>query len=246
MLEHSLYISVGSIILSLSVVTFFIYSHYQRVISKSVYIDDLEKKLHTLEKSISETMDIMTLEPLLKKELTKILGVKGAYLQMYSESHDTGFFPVVREYFQYFHDERVLENSEETISLIEDEFLKERLQQSIPEDIAYIFPIFSTSGFHIGNIILSEKIDSEVYFQDEIEFLKEFSFFVEIHLKYIRTYTLMHEFSKILDEKVDTKTIAYNNLVNRQKEFIQVISHEVRSPLTSAIFQVESAIENLE
>ena len=56
----------------------------------------------------------------------------------------------------------------------------------------------------------------------------------------------MHEFSKILDEKVDNTTIAYNNLINRQKEFIKVISHEVRSPLTSAIFQVESAIENLE
>lgn len=84
------------------------------------------------------------------------------------------------------------------------------------------------------------------YIKDEVEFLKEFSFFIEIHLKYIRTYTLMHEFSALLDEKVDTKTIAYNNLINRQKEFIKVISHEVRSPLTSAIFQVESAIESLE
>ena len=56
----------------------------------------------------------------------------------------------------------------------------------------------------------------------------------------------MHELSKVLDEKVDNKTMDYNNLLNRQKEFINVISHEVRSPLTSAIFQTETIIESLE
>ena len=96
----------------------------------------------------------MSLEPLLKKELPKILGTKSAYLQMYSESDNVGFFPIVREFFQYFRDERVLENSAVFFEEMEDQFLKEKLEQILPKDIAFIFPIFSTSGFHIGNIIL--------------------------------------------------------------------------------------------
>lgn len=246
MLEYSLYISVGSIILSLIVVTSFIYSHYQKVLQKNAYIDGLEQELHALEKSITETTDLLTLEPLLKKELSKIFHTKIATLEMYREWENPDFFPLIREYFQHFHGEWVFENTEVFLREIEDDLLRDALERLIPKDIALIFPIYSTSWFHIGNLILWEKWTTDEYIPDEIEFLKEFTFFVEIHLKYIRTYSLMHEFSKMLDERIDNKTIAYNNLVNRQKEFIQMISHEVRSPMTSAIFQVESAIENLE
>lgn len=245
-MEHTYIISGISIILSLVVVTVFIAIHYQRVLEKNAYIDELEQKLHTLEKSISETIDLITLEPLLKKELMGIFGAKTALLAMYHEWEDIWYFSAIREYFRISGWEGVFENSEDSIDAIGEESLKEKLKRSLPSDIAYIFPIYSTQGFHIGNLVLWEKFSWASYMKDEIEFLKEFSFFVEIHLKYIRTYTLMHEFSNLLDEKVDNKTIAYNNLLNRQKEFIKVISHEVRSPLTSAIFQVETSIESLE
>jgi signal transduction histidine kinase len=48
-----------------------------------------------------------------------------------------------------------------------------------------------------------------------------------------------------LDKKVDEKTIEYNNLINKQKEFISMISHEIRSPISSAIFQSDSMIDDL-
>jgi len=39
-----------------------------------------------------------------------------------------------------------------------------------------------------------------------------------------------------LDKKVDEKTIEYNALINKQKEFIAFVSHEIKNPVTNAIF----------
>ncbi len=216
-MDESKIIIVTSIILSLSFLSYIFYSLYRKMIRKSNYIDALEKNLHKLEKSISETTELISLEPLLKKELMKIFDTKLAYLQMYNESENMGFFSVVRDFFHEYPEYWYFENSEELYSEIEDKEFRKKLEGIVPENISYIFPIFSTQGFHIGNLLLWEKNSWDPYLSDEIEFLKEFSFFVEIHLKYIRTYSLMHELSKVLDEKIDNKTIDYNNLLNRQK-----------------------------
>ena len=56
----------------------------------------------------------------------------------------------------------------------------------------------------------------------------------------------MEDLSKNLDKKVDEKTLAYNDLINKQKEFISMISHEVRSPIGSTIFQIDSLIEEID
>ncbi len=49
-----------------------------------------------------------------------------------------------------------------------------------------------------------------------------------------------------LDKKVDEKTIEYNDLINRQKEFISVISHEIKAPITNAVFQSDGILDDLE
>ena len=38
----------------------------------------------------------------------------------------------------------------------------------------------------------------------------------------------------------------YNSIINRQKEFIEVVSHEVRTPLASALFQTECLEDDIE
>lgn len=42
------------------------------------------------------------------------------------------------------------------------------------------------------------------------------------------------------------KTIEYNDLINKQKEFISEISHEIKSPIASAVFQSDSIIYDVE
>jgi signal transduction histidine kinase len=94
--------------------------------------------------------------------------------------------------------------------------------------------------------MLGTKIFGDFYSIDEIALLEEFSFFLENHLKYIDTYSSLQDLSLNLDKKVDDKTIEYNDLINRQKEFIALISHEIKSPLSSAIFQSDSILHDLD
>lgn len=59
-------------------------------------------------------------------------------------------------------------------------------------------------------------------------------------------YHEIMDLSHNLDKKVDEKTIEYNELLNRQKEFISIISHEVKAPISNAIFQADSMIDDME
>ena len=42
------------------------------------------------------------------------------------------------------------------------------------------------------------------------------------------------------------KTIEYNNLISKQREFISMSSHEIKTPVMSASFQVENFLEDIE
>lgn len=79
----------------------------------------------------------------------------------------------------------------------------------------------------------------------EMEVIKEFLFFLEHHIKYIKSFEKIRELWVHLDKKIDEKTIEYNNLINKQKEFIAMISHEIRSPVASAIFQADSMLDDM-
>jgi len=46
-----------------------------------------------------------------------------------------------------------------------------------------------------------------------------------------------------LDKKVDEKTIEYNTLLTKQKDFIRYLAHEIRNLLTNAIFLADSLQE---
>lgn len=62
----------------------------------------------------------------------------------------------------------------------------------------------------------------------------------------METYALLQDVSINLDRKVDEKTIEYNDLINKQKEFISVISHEIKGPITNAVFQSDGLLDDLE
>jgi len=63
---------------------------------------------------------------------------------------------------------------------------------------------------------------------------------------YIDIYTKINYLTIDLDKEVDKKTIEYNNLINKQKEFISIASHEIKTPIMSASLQVESIVDDIE
>lgn len=54
----------------------------------------------------------------------------------------------------------------------------------------------------------------------------------------------IHNFSESFERKVDDKTIELNTALSKQKEFISVISHEIKAPIANAIFQIDSIIDD--
>jgi signal transduction histidine kinase len=70
-----------------------------------------------------------------------------------------------------------------------------------------------------------------LYTKEEVEILQDFCEFLVSHLKYMETYKKIQDLNLNLDKKVDEKTMQYNNLINKQSDFISMASHEIKSPL---------------
>lgn len=87
---------------------------------------------------------------------------------------------------------------------------------------------------------------SEAYSAEEAAELRKFALFLELQLRNMSAHEKLQDMNVNLDKKVDEKTIEYNDLINRQKEFISVISHEIKAPITNAVFQSDGILDDLE
>ena len=126
-------------------------------------------------------------------------------------------------------------------------FNKELVLKELPEDAFLVLPLFNRArSSNTGIVILGVKPFGDSYSSKEIEVIAGFLLNLEIHIKYIHTYEQINELTINLDKKVDEKTIEYNNLINQQKEFIGLISHEIKSPIANAIFQADSLLDDIE
>lgn len=114
------------------------------------------------------------------------------------------------------------------------------------DDPFLCIPISDQGITTIGLLILGRKKYSGFYSKKEVEFLYDFTHILSIHMKYIETYNQLEDISRNLDRKVDEKTIEYNTLISRQKEFIATLSHEIKAPLTSALLQIDNLSADIE
>ncbi len=121
----------------------------------------------------------------------------------------------------------------------------EKIIRSEISDKSYlIFPMYDNKNNLIWYLSIGKKPFKDHYYNEEINILMDFKLFLEWHLKYLDIYKKIHELSVNLDQQVDKQTIEYNQLINKQKEFINVISHEVKWPIASSIFQIDNIIDD--
>ncbi len=125
-------------------------------------------------------------------------------------------------------------------------FDKNIIKKELNKNISIIFPLFNNQNMLVGILELWHKPFKEQFYSEEIKIIREFVDFLVWHLKYIWTYSKLEELNLTLDKKVDEKTIEYNELLNKQNEFIGIVSHEIKTPLSTCIFQVDSLIDDID
>ncbi len=117
----------------------------------------------------------------------------------------------------------------------------------MPEEAFLAIPIpDSDASGTVGILFLGTKPFGDFYSDREIRLLENFAFVLGLLVRQIATNERLRDLSANLDRKVDEKTMEYNDLINRQKEFISVISHEIKAPIANAIFQADGLLEDLE
>ncbi len=205
---------------------------------------ELKNKVRKLEKNISFLTYFPDLERYLRTEIKGIFKTSFCQLQIFPVQENKND---VQKYFENSLTDKIFINDIVFIEENKNRFHKDTFLSWLPKESFLVLPIFDTDGnTNIGIFIVGVKSFGDFYTIDEIDVLRDFVSFLELHLKYIRTYELLQDLSINLDKKVDEKTIEYNNLVNKQKEFISVISHEIKSPIANAIFQADSIIDDVE
>jgi signal transduction histidine kinase len=207
--------------------------------------DSLKKQLQSLKNDLSSTKSLDDLNRELSGGMTRIFKTK------YSQIHLGANNIHIAELTRFF-----IKNRKERIFLKDLIFIEEKkrlfnskkLLQELPDEAYLAFPLFdhTIDNQSFGVCILGVKPFGDAYSWEELEILQEFMLTLELHLRYIDTYSQLRDLTVHLDQKVDEKTFDYNQLINRQKEFIHLISHEIKSPIANAIFQIDSILDDLD
>ena len=121
----------------------------------------------------------------------------------------------------------------------------EKIKSQINRESYIIFPLRNNVWELIWFFELWKKMYLENYYSEEIDIIKGFVNFLSSHLKYVEIYSSINYLNLNLDKEIDKKTIEFNNLINKQKEFISVASHEIKTPIMSSSLQIESIIDDV-
>ncbi|MBX9809447.1 HAMP domain-containing histidine kinase, partial [Candidatus Gracilibacteria bacterium] len=195
-----------------------------------------------IKQNISSTTSIPTLNKITQSSICSIFNTNTSKIVLLQDNSN---FPELITYFSRSIGEKIFINDIVFIEENKSKFDKNIIRQEVDSSTMLVFPIFKSESEIIGLFFIGKKPFGDFYTIDEISALLSFVKFLGLHLKYISTYTKIQEYSMTLDMRIDKKTIEYNDLINQQKEFISMISHEVRSPIGSAVFQIDSLIDDI-
>lgn len=158
----------------------------------------------------------------------------------------SSFHPELLDYFSSWISRDVFINDTLFIENNKNKFNNYEKLWAIPKSTYLIFPWYDKQGSVNMFLELWKKELGNAFTQEEITSLKYFIDFLQGHLQYISVYKWIQDLSINLDKRVDEKTIEYNNLLSKQKEFIAYVGHEIKNPITNTLFLSDSIRQDIE
>lgn len=215
----------------------------RKLLLGSTYKKELKNKIQDLYKSISHATTFVRLNMYTSRGIRRLFKTNFAEIILFPEVGQTQ----LQQFFENNLREKIFINDLVFLEENKAKFNTQKILEEIPEEAFLVLPIYNREEDKCrGSLILGIKKFGDFYDTQEIEMLQDFVFGLGLYIKYIKTYGQIRDLSINLDKRVDEKTMEYNHLINRQKEFISIISHEIKSPLSTAIFQADSMLDDLE
>lgn len=201
---------------------------------------EFAQSLNYIKKQISYLHNLHDVNKQLKISFKSLFWINQAHITYFSNTIENPIF----NFFEFNKKNNFFINEKIFLQKNKNNVNSQDLSSFISSKDYIIFPI-NLNNKLIGYFSIWKKRLKDHFYNDEIKILEEFQYFLETHLKYINSYKKIHELSVNLDKKVDEQTIGYNQLINKQKEFISYVSHEVKGPIASSIFQIDSILEEV-
>ncbi len=198
-----------------------------------LFIKDTKNFIDNLRRDISYISSLPELREAVKNKFKTGLGIQNVSINMYkTESSE------LQKFFLKSKNNKVFINDPVFIEENKHKYDEKILLTELYHWSYLIFPLFKKKQL-VWDIVFWKRLLWTYYTKEEVDILEGFSHLIEGHLKYIDIYSEIHDLNLNLEKRVDEKTMQYNAIINRQKEFIEVVSHEVRTPLATALFQAE-------
>ncbi|MDD5213609.1 MAG: GAF domain-containing sensor histidine kinase [Candidatus Gracilibacteria bacterium] len=204
---------------------------------------ELTKRIGKLKKKILFLSNFYSLNSFLNKEFASLIKTKYVNISLYDEKNNN--LEGLKKYFEKDSSYNLFINDTVFIEENKHKFDADKIAKEISEKSYLIFPLMNNTGDFLGVFEVGTKSFKDIYTSEEIDIIAEFAEFLILQLKHIEIYSQIQDMNINLDKKIDEKTIEYNNLLNKQTDFIAMISHEIKSPLGSCIFQIDSIIDDI-
>lgn len=220
-----------------------LYKIFDNLFSWNSNYNNLISRVSKLKSQIPFITDLNTLNLFLSKNLNPKFNINYAYINLFvswnKEKNE------LKKYFTKDNSRDLFINDIVFIEENKHKFDYKKISKEINKKTYLVFPMFNNLNELIWFFELWSKTFKEHYSTEEIDVWKNFVSFLVWHLKYIEMYSDINYLNLNLDKKVDEKTIEYNNLISKQREFISMSSHEIKTPVMATWLQIESIIDDV-